>query len=192
MKKILLPIILTLSIALVACNNTTIKHNNFDAKMPYYETLSELEESAEQIIRVKKTDVETPVIKRSEGHLISAWTFSDVEIIDVYKDISDSLKVGDTVSILENEAYDKETNTVEHVNGYIKMVPGYEYLLFLRASEYDNGDKYYVSLGLNLGTVSLQNDGREELINTISGESINNETATDKEVISEIRNKYIK
>lgn len=72
------------------------------------------------------------------------------------------------------------------------MVPGYEYLLFLRGSEDDNGDKYYVSLGLNLGTVSLQNDGREELINTISGESINNETATDKEVISEIRNKYIK
>lgn len=192
MKKIIAYIIMTLSIALVACNNTIIKHNNADAKMPYYETLNELEESAEQIIRVKKTDVENPVIKRSEGHLISAWTFSDVEILDIYKDISDSLKVGETVSILENEAYDKETNTVEHVNGYIKMVPGYEYLLFLRASEDDNGEKYYVSLGLNLGTVSLQNDGREESINTISGESINNETATDKELISEIRNKYIK
>lgn len=192
MKKIIAYIIMTLSIALVACNNTTIKHNNSDAKMPNYETLSKLEESAEQIIRVKKTDVENPVIKRSEGHLISAWTFSDVKILDIYKDISDSLKVGETVSILENEAYDKETNTVEHVNGYIKMVPDYEYLLFLRASEDDNGEKYYVSLGLNLGTVSLQDDGREELINTISGESINNETATDKEVISEIRNKYIK
>ena len=65
-------------------------------------------------------------------------------------------------------------------------------MLFLRASEDDNGEKYYVSLGLNLGTVSLQDDGREKLINTISGESINNETATDKELISGIRNKYIK
>ena len=120
MKKILLPIILTISIALVACNNTNIIHNNSDAKMPYYETLSELEESAEQIIRVKKTDVETPVIKRSEGHLISAWTFSDVEIIDVYKDISDSLKIDDTVSVLENEAYDKETNTVELLMDILK------------------------------------------------------------------------
>ena len=192
MKKILLPIILTLSIALVACNNTTVTHNNSDAKMPGYETLSELEEAAEQILRVKKTNVENPVIKRSGGYIISAWTFSDVEILDIYKDISDSLKVGETVSVLENEAYDKETNTVEHVNGYIKMVPEYEYLLFLRKSEYNNGDIYYVSLGLNQGTVSLQNDGREESINTISGESINNETATDKEVISEIRNKYIK
>lgn len=63
-------------------------------------------------------------------------------------------------TILENEAYNEAENVVYHVAGYNKMVVGDEYLLFLRECQRSDGETYYVSAGVNYGTISLQEDQR--------------------------------
>jgi hypothetical protein len=67
---------------------------------------------------------------------------------------------GKVITVLENEAVDEEAQTVYHISNYNMMVPGCEYLLFLKECEL-NGETYYVASGVNCGTISVTEDGRD-------------------------------
>ena len=68
------------------------------------------------------------------------------------------------------------------------MVPDCEYLLFLRGASTDE-TRYYVSLGVNFGTVSLNPDGREKGY-AETGEEIKNSFEEYKEIWEAARKKY--
>ena len=82
-----------------------------------------------------------------------------------------TLQENDEITILENEFLDTTVNTVCHIAGYNMMVAGEAYLLFPTMSEM-NGMTYFVSSGVNYGTVSLGDDGRSESRKTRSGELV--------------------
>ena len=137
-----------------------------EVKTVSFESLSEMEEYADVILRAVRLDREEPYIERyadataSSTFMISGWTFSEVKIGKIYKDTTDQLAEGKTITILENEVYDELSNMVYHIGGYDMMVKGYEYLLFLKKNVMDDGTVYYVSCGVNFGTVSTTDDGR--------------------------------
>lgn len=156
-------------------------HVNINSKVVSYDTLSEMEADADLILRAERLDHEEPVLKYSDNNLYSFWTFSQVRISRIYKDDTEELGEGQTITILENEVFDPKTNTVFHVSGYRMMVAGNEYLLFLQKGNRENGETYFVSCGVNFGTVSLSEDGRD-----ISPKYQNGSDMTDTKIFKEI------
>jgi hypothetical protein len=156
-------------------------HVNINSKVVSYDTLSEMEADADLILRAERLDHEEPVLKYSDNNLYSFWTFSQVRISKIYKDDTEELGEGQTITILENEVFDPKTNTVFHVSGYRMMVAGNEYLLFLQKGNRENGETYFVSCGVNFGTVSLSEDGRD-----ISPKYQNGSDMTDTKIFKEI------
>ena len=156
-------------------------HVNINSKVVSYNTLSEMEADADLILRAERLDHEEPVLKYSDNNLYSFWTFSQVRISRIYKDDTEELGEGQTITILENEVFDPKTNTVFHVSGYRMMVAGNEYLLFLQKGNRENGETYFVSCGVNFGTVSLSEDGRD-----ISPKYQNGSDMTDTKIFKEI------
>lgn len=156
-------------------------HVNINSKVVSYDTLSEMEADADLILRAERLDCEEPVLKYSDNNLYSFWTFSQVRISRIYKDDTEELGEGQTITILENEVFDPKTNTVFHVSGYRMMVVGNEYLLFLQKGSSENGKTYFVSCGVNFGTVSLSEDGRD-----ISPKYQNGSDMTDTKIFKEI------
>ena len=65
-----------------------------------------------------------------------------------------------------------------------------EYLLFLRKSETD-GKEYYVSLGVNYGTVSLSEDGREKIKKDSDGKKLA-DFSDYEEIWKDAKEKYAK
>ena len=170
MKKILLVTALIISLLLVSCSASkeekketdtpdSPSHLGVEAKTDGFETLEEMEENCDIIIKGIRENTENIVVEKEGQSILSAYTFSSVRIAEIYKDESSSIKKGESVTVLENEAYDSETNIIYHIAGY---------LLFLRGCELE-GKVYYVASGVNFGTVSLQDDGRTKEYNTSSG-----------------------
>ncbi len=138
-----------------------------EGKTVSFASLAEMEEYADVILRAERLDREEPHIERtadaissSAGAFTGGWTFSEVRIRSVYKDTTDQMKEGNSITILENEVYDDMANVVYHINGYEMMVAGNEYLLFLKKCVQEDGTEYYVSCGVNYGTISTAEDGR--------------------------------
>lgn len=146
-------------LSLCCCGKTEPKHYYMDAKTPSYDSLEQMEEYSDLIVRGIRLDKEENKIQKENGLVISAYCFSELEITDIYKKKDETLQNGAVITILENEAYDDDTDIIYHVAGYNKMVTGDEYLLFLHEAEY-KGKTYYVAAGVNFGTVSLQDDKR--------------------------------
>ncbi len=138
-----------------------IIHSEVDAKTDCYYSLEELENAVDVIIKGVRLEKEEAVIAKTGKGVLYAYTFSELKVTDVYKNSASQLAEGDVITILENEAYDKDTKTVYHVAGYDMMVEGNEYLLLLKENELD-GKTYYVSAAVNFGTVSLNDDGRND------------------------------
>lgn len=136
-----------------------IIHCAVDAKTDSYASLNEVENDADIIVRGVRLEDEEIVIEKSGKNVLSAYTFSKVKVISVYNASSSKILEGDVITVLENEAYDEETQTVYHIAGYNMMVEGNEYILFLKESQLNN-EVYYVSVGVNYGTVSVEDDGR--------------------------------
>lgn len=99
--------------------------------------------------------------------MVSGYTLSGFEITEIFKDTTNSLENGDVITILENEVYSEEENIVYHIDGYTMMETGKEYLLFLRKASLNKQD-YYVSSGINFGTVSLE-DNNHKAYRSING-----------------------
>ena len=137
-----------------------------EVKTVSFESLAEMEKYADVILRAVRLDREEPHIEwyvadaSSSGVITSGWTFSEVRISEVYKDNTNQLAEGKTITMLENEFYDETSNMVYHISGYDMMVTGYEYLLFLKKNVLEDGTVYYVSCGVNFGTISTADDGR--------------------------------
>lgn len=194
MRKIIgICMLCVLCLCLCSCkgSDTTgkTKHVSADGKVDEYKSVQELENDAEAILKVIRLGEEDPVVKKNaDGDIYSAYTFSNVKIEKVYKDVDEKLVSGDTITILENEALDEETNTVFHVNGYNMMKKGKEYILFLKKGETDRKE-YYVSLGVNYGTVSLEKDGRSVVMKDEEGKKLS-DFSPYQEIWEAVRAKY--
>ena len=164
MRKLTLSVAITVLVtSMCACSlhpTRSVPHLGLEAKTAYFETLDEMEEFSDVIIVGTRLDEEVPVINTSDGHLLSCYTFSKFCISKIHKDNTSTLKEKDIITILENEVYDEEQDIVYHVAGYNMMENGKDYLLFLQRDTY-NSVEYYVSAGVNFGTVSLQDDNRK-------------------------------
>lgn len=135
-------------------------HVVMDAKTEEIASLEDMEKKADVILKAIRLDTENPVLDKINGEVVSCYMLTRVEIVGISRDTTGKLKPGQLITILENEAYDAESDTVYHVAGYDKMVAGAEYLLFLKRNVMEDGSEYYVSCGVNYGTVSLTEDGR--------------------------------
>lgn len=164
------------------------KHSLVSAKTDSYGTVEELESAADLVVRATRLPQAENIITRSENRVVSSYTLSEVKIVKLYKDTGSTLKEGDSITVLENQAEDKDTTTVYHIAGYNMMVEGCDYLLFLQEASL-NGEKYYVSLGVNYGTVSLGHDGRD-MAYSETGEEIKNFYEEYEKVWDEARKKY--
>lgn len=162
-----------------------VRHGEFDSKAVSYASLAEMEEDAELIVRAVRLEKEKPVIQRIGGRVASGYTESEVRITKIYKDSTGELTEGATLTILENEVYDADTDMKYHVAGYNMMVPGEEYILFLKRSYGD----VFCSCGVNYGTVSTAADGRD-----VSAKNPNGVELTDmnlyRKIWTEAGNKY--
>ena len=130
--------------------------DNVEAKTVSFESLEEMEGYADVILRAVRLDQEEPVVS-------GPYTFSKVKISKIYKDNAGELAEDREITVLENEVYDAAQDVVYHVAGYNMMVAGEEYLLFLRHNVLPDGKEYYVACGVNFGTISLTDDGRDRV-----------------------------
>lgn len=179
---------LCVGIMLSACAKST-GHYGVEAKTVYFESLEEMEEYCTVIVRATRLEGEETVIAKQDGHITSGYSYSTVKLTEVYKDTSGQLQVGDEIRLLENEVYDEEENIVYHIAGYNMMVPEEEYLLFLTkntANEFD----YYVSAGVNYGTISLGEDGRMTQRKDTRGNTVS-EFSAYTEIWEAAKEKYI-
>lgn len=170
-KKIIVLLIISLLICLVGCTNKE-KHYGIDAKTIGFETLEDMEKFSDVIIKGVRENEEVPMVKTNEGVMVSGYTLSQLRITEIYKDNMNELCVDDVVTILENEVYNKEENIVYHIAGYNMMEVGSEYILFLKKNILPDGKVYYVSAGVNYGTVSLENDNRMTQWDNRRGDSV--------------------
>lgn len=157
-KKISILVIASAMLCLAACGKEP-EHYAIEAKTVSFDSFEEMEESSDVIVKGIRQSGEEAVLTTVNGDMASGYTLSEFEITDVFKDTSGTLESGNIITILENEVYNEAENEVYHIDGYNMMVEGKEYLLFLKKSTLD-GSEYYVSRGVNCGTVSLQEDGR--------------------------------
>lgn len=178
-KSIALFLVSVMVLSLMACSRSEpetvqkaeVFHEKIDAKGPYFETLAELEEYSDVIVRGIRLDEEETHVSLADGYAASGYTLSQFQITQIIEDETGTLQESDKITILENEYLDTTVNTVCHIAGYNMMVVGEEYLLFLTENEM-NGMTYFVSSGVNYGTVSLGDDGRSESQKTRSGELV--------------------
>ncbi len=162
-KKNTILLLLLLTVLLVSCGNKTAEHYGVDAKTVAFESLEEMEDFSGVIIRVVREEEQQPVITTNKGAMVSGYTLSQVKVTEIYKDETDTVGIGNTITILENEVFDSEDNIYYHIAGYNMMEEGKEYLLFLKANTFQNGEVYYVAAGVNYGTISLETDNRMAL-----------------------------
>lgn len=174
---------------MTACGNQT-EHIRVSAKCPYFNNLNEMEDFSDVVIEGIRLNGEYPAIKTVNEYVVSAYTWSQIQVTKVHKDTAGKLAVGDIITILENEAFDAEYNTVYHLGGYNMMVPERSYLLFLTVANLDDGSEYYVSSGINCGTVSLENDGRSQSYINRSGSAISDFSIYES-LWEEAKDKYI-
>lgn len=145
------------------------EHYSVSAKAISFSSLEEMEEYADVILKVTRTNKEESVVKHSQGAVYSGYTFSTVKVETVFKNAAGTLEPGQEIRILENEFFDESENIIYHVAGYNMMEEGKEYLLFLNQHTYSDGTTYYVAAGVNFGTVSIQNDSRTAVYPTRDG-----------------------
>ena len=186
-KSIALALVSVMALSLLGCSQSEpqpepqpepevvqeaeVFHEAIEAKGPYFESLVELEEYSDVIVRGIRLDEEETHVSLADGYAVSGYTLSQFQITQVIDDDTGTLQKSDKITILENEYLDSTMNTVCHIAGYNMMVVGEEYLLFLTEHEM-NGMTYFVSSGVNYGTISLGDDGRSESRMTRSGELV--------------------
>ncbi|MCL2078520.1 MAG: hypothetical protein FWH17_01610 [Oscillospiraceae bacterium] len=160
----ILTIMLAFAVVLLLCACSpnaldSIAHKGIDAKTVSFDSLEEMEDFSSLIVIGVRMDDDETILLSEEGRVYGGFTYSNFKITKIFKDKTETVKENDIITILENEFYDSEQRTVFHLAGYNMMVEGNEYLLFLDKAKY-NGKDYYVSSGVNFGTVSLQDDNR--------------------------------
>ncbi len=165
------------------------KNVNYDAKIDGVSDLIEMEEKSDLIVIAERLEGSEPVIKRSNGYIVSFYTFSKVRIDAIFSDSTGKIKIGDVVRVLENEAYDEESDQSLHIGGYCMMEEGMKYLLFLNKAPQDLD--YYCSVGVNYGTISLEQDGRAERTISEDGTKYKDLTEDIRDIWEQAEKKYM-
>ncbi|KHF27361.1 hypothetical protein LR68_03849 [Anoxybacillus sp. BCO1] len=148
---------------LAACNHTTSELSNAHTKYVHseskiidqYDYLEEMENDSEVILIGTKKSGESHFDK--DGDMVTGfYTISDVEIKKVFKNEKGyKLDRGNVIKVMENGAFDKETNTMYGSAGYQLMKNDKSYLLFLRKST--THDEYTIK-GVYYGKVPLDSN----------------------------------
>ncbi len=153
------------------------------AKTDNFETLEELENASECIVRVKKLAEDDSIVERRDGRIAYGYTMSDVKIQEVfYNTLGNEIQKDQIIKIWENEFQDGDI--VYHIAGYEKMEIGKEYILFLRKS---TSHDCFLTRGIRFGKVSVH----EESISTFAR---NNQSYRDlvDSIAAQARQKYVK
>jgi hypothetical protein len=161
--------------------NATPSHTIVSAKTDGYENREQLTIASDCIIVGTKTGEETSLdIKNEFGGIGLVGTISEFSITRVIKnDTSNTLRKGAKIRIFENEGYNKKSNTIYHVNGYLKMGTGKKYILYLRYSPTDN---WYTPMGVTFGKIPIDKSEKVKL----------NEGGTyEQQVANEVRSDYM-
>ena len=128
------------------------------AKIVDYEDAEAVIDDSVLIVRAKKTG-EVPSSRFYELGLPIENTLSVVEVEEVFQNSGDALiSAGSEIYVLESQWTDEESKTVHHLNGYLKMETGNQYLLLLGYNP--SLDNYY-PLGLLYGKIPI--DLKEDL-----------------------------
>lgn len=148
------------------------------AKIVDYEDAEAVIDDSVLIVRAKKTG-EVPSSRFYELGLPIENTLSVVEVEEVFQNSGDALiSAGSEIYVLESQWTDEESKTVHHLNGYLKMETGNQYLLLLGYNP--SLDNYY-PLGLLYGKIPI--DLKEDLFFGQGYEQA-------KETISALRQRY--
>lgn len=146
---ILIPL-LALLICLAACSSAE-KHESVEAKVKTYDSLAEMEESADLIVTGhKKGKVED---FKSDGMITG--TLSAFVVDSIIQDREGDIQTNQEIQVLEMEY--QADGIRYHVAGYTAMKEGEEYILFL----IKNKGKYegiYAIMGVNYGVCSFGPD----------------------------------
>lgn len=156
------------------------RHEMIYVKGEGFESLEEMEEASECIVRVKKESEDEPVV--SSDHGTTGYTMSHVRIQEVfYNTLGDKIQNDQIIDIWEGEFPDG--NVIAHIAGYEKMEIGKEYILFLRRS---TSHDCFLSLGVIYGKVSVVEEEESEFIQRHPLDD------TVKKVLAQAREKYVK
>ena len=121
-------------------------------KIVDYENADAVIDDSVLIARVKKTG-EVPSSRFYDLGLPLENTLSAVEVEEVFQNAGDALvSTGSEIHVLESQWTDEESRTVHHLNGYVKMETGKQYLLLLGYNP--SVDNYY-PLGLLYGKIPM-------------------------------------
>ena len=126
-----------------------------------YESLEDLTEASILIIDGTKISEDEPVLlKDPNDNVDCGYTLSTIRIDKIVSNKTGAkLKVNDTITVLENEYYDKKTNTNYHLEGYKKMKNNKSYMLFLK---YASENQWYIPTGVIYG--KIPHDGKEDIL----------------------------
>ena len=163
----------------------TAAHIYVEAKTVSYESLHDIEQDADVILRAVRLDQEEPVWDGDGG-----YTLSQVRISKIYKDKTGRLSPDEDITILENEVFDAASNTVYHIGGYNMMVFGNEYILFLKKDQMPDGKEYYVACGVNYGTVSTTGVGHDIMLTYPNGTPVQVDMSGYKNIWKAALDKY--
>lgn len=154
-----IPLIVVTSIFGVSCqsemDNNQITYQYVESNHPAFDSLADMAKQTPIIlIGTKQEEINPYEFVDDTGRTVSEFSMAYIKLDQLIKSQPDrSIDGEELIPVLENE-YQKD-NTVYHVGGYQKMVPGEQYLLFLN---YSQDDDWYTINGVVFGKVPLDPD----------------------------------
>ncbi len=158
--KIILSIAVLLFVVVVGVvvykqNNVEAKVEKFDSKVAGCDTLKDIEDGSELIVKVTKVASRPSKLKKDEDGLVYSFsTLTEVKIDKVWKG---DKKAGDKLLVSEGYCVDKASKTLYLTNQYNAMENGKEYLLFLgKGHERKTGEITRSPRGMVYGLVDIK------------------------------------
>ena len=133
-------------------DTATFPSVNDAAKIVYYENADAVIAASDLIVRAVKLDevqTEHPI----DNGVSDRFTLSTVQITEVFQTSGTAaVAAGDVIEVRESQWTDAESKTVHHMEGYVKMEIGKQYLLCLSRGA---GQDFYHPVGLLYGKIPL-------------------------------------
>lgn len=154
------------------------------AKTDSYDSIENLENSSDLIVIGTKTkELESNVLYDENGIYQIAYTYSSFKIDEVIK--NRIKETSQEIKIFENQAFDKKNNEVLHIAGYVNMIEGNNYILYLRFAE----EGYYIPLAVTFGKVPLTNSEINKIRIKMRNDDTNSNEVIDN-LHKDIQKKY--
>lgn len=150
-----------------------------NAKTDGYTSIEELEKSSDLIvIGTKLKEIESNVEYDEHGIFQIAYTYSNFKINKIVQ--NNINETSTEITIFENQAYDERENRILHIAGYVNMIKGNQYILYLKKSD----DNYFIPLAVTAGKIPLSNSEINK--STLKMKNSNNEVVESNKVIEEL------